>query len=71
MDIRFRESTSSGGRGRAINLCGAIKEFRGDNEGIPRPRTAEELLAIRNRQEEERKRKSKSTGDVWQEDYLR
>jgi hypothetical protein len=51
-------------------MCGGMLEYRGEDD-IPRPRTAEELFKLRNGQEQERMKKSKANGTVWQEDYLR
>jgi hypothetical protein len=51
-------------------MCSYIS-FRDGSEDVPRPRTAEELFKLRNGQEQERIKKSKATGVMWQEDYLR
>ena len=50
-------------------MCGGMREYRGDD--VVMPRTAEQLYALRKKQEEDRMKKSNANGDVWQRDYIR
>lgn len=63
-------------RREGINICGGMKEYRGSavDDDVPKPRTAEELLVLRNRQQELREKKVKTTAGLYesiQADYFR